>query len=280
MAGAGSAGEPTVNGGGAPTVPERCVYRLDVESMAAGGSGNDGGAGGAGGASAGAAASDGGQAGASPSPTIAKATNRGLGDYLTDAEGRALYVFGADLAGDCASPPVSDCDPECLASWPLFHTDARVLAPGLDEAAFGSFTRADGLAQTTYYGWPLYYYANDAEPGDITGHGAGVWGLAELILPNVVVRRVEMARLLADGAGWTLYAFEQDTLGTLASAPESACIDDCLQQHPPFSPRYVGAISTLEPRDLTSSCVLTAPPRWRTRALHSTTLCSTTARAP
>jgi predicted lipoprotein with Yx(FWY)xxD motif len=175
-----------------------------------------------------------------------------IGDYLTDGAGRALYVFGADLAGDCEAPPISDCTGDCLLSWPIFHVDSRVTAPGLDPTAFGSFARPDGQAQTTYYGWPLYYYANDSKPGDVTGHGSGVWGLAELILPNVVVRRVGTDRLLADGAGRTLYGFAEDTRGTATSAPQSVCAGVCLDQHPPFSPGYVGAISTLEPRDFTS----------------------------
>lgn len=257
LAGAGGAGgsSETIGNGGAAPLPSSCIYQLDVESDAAGaaGAGGVGGVDGAGGARDRAAlGGDAGQGGESPSPTIAKATNRVLGEYLADASGRALYVFGADLAGDCEALPVSACEGDCLLSWPIFHAEPRLLAQGIDEAAFGSFTRADGLRQTTYYGWPLYYYANDAKPGDITGHGSGVWGLAELILPNVIVRRVGTDRLLADGAGRTLYAFAEDTLGTATSPPQSGCVNECLETHPAFSPRYVGGISTLEARDLTS----------------------------
>lgn len=242
VGGSATIAEPS---GGAGPVAETCIYHLDVEA-----SGGAGGAAGAGGSGELAGAS--GEGGAAASPTITKATNRLVGDYLADAAGRALYVFGADLAGDCEAPPLSACAADCPKSWPIFHVDSRVLAPGLDEAAFGSFIREDGVAQTTYYGWPLYYYANDAEPGDVTGHGSGVWGLAELILPNVVVRRVGMDRLLADGAGRTLYAFADDVVGSTTREPQSACVDACREQHPPFSPHYVGAISTLEPRDFAS----------------------------
>ncbi len=182
-------------------------------------------------------------------PSIIKATNRLIGDYLADSAGLALYVFGADLAGDCQSPPVSTCNGDCLSSWPIFHTENRVLAAGLDESAFGSVLRDDGLPQTTYFGWPLYYYANDTKPGDVTGHGSGVWGLAEVILPNVVVRRVGTDRLLADGAGRTLYAFSEDTPGTALQPPASACLGACRAAHPPFMVPYIGAISSLEPRD-------------------------------
>jgi predicted lipoprotein with Yx(FWY)xxD motif len=228
-------GAPSLDeSGGAPAGPAECIYQSDAE-IAAGGVPGAAGASGAGGAAAG--------------PTLAKATNRALGDYLTDGAGRTLYVFGADLAGDCESPPVSTCEGDCLLSWPIFHAEPRELGPGLDAGAFGSFLRADGTPQTTYYGWPLYYYKNDLKPGDATGHGSGVWGLAELILPNIIVRRRDNDRFLADGAGRTLYAFADDTLGTPTGDAESACTGACLDEHPPFSPRYVGPISTLEARD-------------------------------
>lgn len=236
--------------GGAPSAlpTDACVYALDEAVGVVVGEGGAGAGGSGGQAAAGAA----GEGGATAAPTIGKGTSRLVGDYLTDAAGRALYVFGADLAGDCRAVPVSTCFDDCLLSWPIFHAASLELAPELDAAAFGSILREDGLPQTTYYGWPLYYYENDVSPGDITGHGAGVWGLARVILPNVVVRRVGSDRLLADGAGRTLYAFSSDTKGTGTSPPVSVCTGDCLEAHPSFSPGYVGAISTLEPRDFSS----------------------------
>ncbi|MFB6137242.1 MAG: hypothetical protein ABEJ42_02730 [Halobacteriaceae archaeon] len=36
-----------------------------------------------------------------------------------------------------------------------------------------TFERADGDVQVAANGWPLYYYADDAAPGDATGQGAG-----------------------------------------------------------------------------------------------------------
>ena len=39
--------------------------------------------------------------------------------------------------------------------------------------------RDDGTSQVTYDGMPLYFYAEDAEPGDATGEGVGgVWFIA------------------------------------------------------------------------------------------------------
>ena len=40
----------------------------------------------------------------------------------------------------------------------------------------GSITRADGIKQVTYNDMPLYYWASDMKPGDMTGQGVGgVW---------------------------------------------------------------------------------------------------------
>jgi len=47
---------------------------------------------------------------------------------------------------------------------------------GVDDSKLGSFTRADGTTQATYNGWPLYYWKNDAKPGDVTGENVqSVW---------------------------------------------------------------------------------------------------------
>ena len=40
----------------------------------------------------------------------------------------------------------------------------------------GTITRDDGTTQTTYKGYPLYYWQNDKKRGDVTGQDVGkVW---------------------------------------------------------------------------------------------------------
>ena len=47
-------------------------------------------------------------------------------------------------------------------------------------APFGTVTRADGSAQLTYNGRPLYFYIKDTNPGDTKGQGVGgVWYVAK-----------------------------------------------------------------------------------------------------
>ena len=135
-----------------------CTYH--TAPIITGGSGGTGGdTGTAGGAGTG---GTGGAGGAGTGATITLQTSTFVGSYLADATGRTLYTYGNDLPGDCHTPPVSNCvTVDCLISWPIVPSGARILAPGLDDAAFGEFQRSDGLWQTTYYGWPIYYYKTD-----------------------------------------------------------------------------------------------------------------------
>jgi predicted lipoprotein with Yx(FWY)xxD motif len=51
-----------------------------------------------------------------------------------------------------------------------------VAGDGVDAGLLGSAPRNDGIEQATYNGWPLYYFVNDAVPGDVNGQGVNdVW---------------------------------------------------------------------------------------------------------
>ena len=178
-----------------------------------------------------------------------------VGLYLADGDGRSLYIYGADFPGDCANPPVSNCVNDCLLSWPVFEADTRRLGEGLDDAAFGTFLRADGVQQTTYMGWPLYYYKNDLAAGDLVGQGRGkTWGAAELELPNIMVMRASEEdggiKYLATENGHTLYAYAGDVLGTDDEAPESACVGGCLNDYEPFTLNSLRLASAIDPGNI------------------------------
>jgi len=95
--------------------------------------------------------------------------------YLVGPTGMTLYTFANDTEG------TSNCSGQCLENWP-----ALLVPEGQDptaaDAADGTldvFVRDDGTRQVTYDGLPLYYFARDTAPGDITGDGVGgVWDLA------------------------------------------------------------------------------------------------------
>lgn len=97
-------------------------------------------------------------------------TKEGIGKYLTDAEGKTLYWFKKD------SPGKSACAGPCVEKWPLYYREMVAAGKELKAGDFGSITRADGKKQTTFRGYPLYYWMNDKQAGDTTGQGVNdVW---------------------------------------------------------------------------------------------------------
>jgi predicted lipoprotein with Yx(FWY)xxD motif len=133
-----------------------------------------------------------------PGPTYAVQLSEGnaLGNVLIDGEGRTLYYFANDFDGK------SSCnDGTCLNEWPVFHhNDNLPLGAGLNSTDFATITRTDGAVQTTYKGWPLYYYAPD-EDGKVEGAGRtlgqGVDGLW-FVMKNDYAIMYTFAQLVGD----------------------------------------------------------------------------------
>ncbi|TCP21068.1 putative lipoprotein with Yx(FWY)xxD motif [Scopulibacillus darangshiensis] len=105
------------------------------------------------------------------SPALQTLNNDKVGSYLADAKGMTLYVFKKDKKG------VSNCKGECLKKWPVFYAKDMDMPEGYNKSDFGTITRKDtGKKQTTYKGYPLYYFFKDKAKGDIKGQGVkGVW---------------------------------------------------------------------------------------------------------
>ena len=97
-----------------------------------------------------------------------------LGNILTNAAGRTIYIFTND------EPNQSNCLPVdgCSVTWPpvpLADGEALVGGQGVS-GQLGTITRDDGTTQVTYNRQPLYYYAPDTQLGDAKGQGVGnVW---------------------------------------------------------------------------------------------------------
>lgn len=101
---------------------------------------------------------------------VKSAAKEGLGTFLTDAKGMSLYWFTKDAAG------TSNCDAGCLEKWPLYYRETVAPPTGVDAGDFGTITRGDGQKQTTFRGWPLYYFVMDKAAGDTKGQGVkDVW---------------------------------------------------------------------------------------------------------
>jgi predicted lipoprotein with Yx(FWY)xxD motif len=101
----------------------------------------------------------------------------GLGQTLVDGSGRTLYLFDAD------NTKASSCYGSCTSAWPPATAATAPHTAGAASAALlGTVRRSDGAAQLTYNGHPLYYYAGDAGPGDVTGQGLRQFGAKWYVL--------------------------------------------------------------------------------------------------
>ncbi|KUM40803.1 hypothetical protein [Arthrobacter sp. EpRS71] len=96
------------------------------------------------------------------------------GQIVVDGEGMSLYFFTKDVKDSGTSA----CTAACLDAWPIFTTTSD--APIVDgvTGSVGTIASPDGKKHVTLNGMPLYYYAKDKAPGDVTGQGVGgVWYL-------------------------------------------------------------------------------------------------------
>jgi len=155
-------------------------------------------------------------------PAIKLTSNAKFGSILTDESERTLYFFSIDADGN------SGCTGGCITSWPVFYEESPSIGTGLDAADFATITRTDGVKQTTYKGWPLYYFQNDAKPGDVNGDAVNkIWFVAKpdysVMLANTQLVGFdnvkynshaqpgdEVTQYITDPYGKTLYSFSPD----------------------------------------------------------------------
>lgn len=196
-----------------------------------------------------------------PDDFIRAANSQTYGTVLVDEEGNSLYFFTRDVKGE------SQCAGDCIASWPAFYT-TMYNPVGLDPAELGITDRADGSQQSTYKGWPLYYFSNDEQPGDFNGDGANnAWYVAkpdyslmiatEQLVGNDGLNYIidangdyvegdSLTTYFTDTDGNTLYAFAHDSAGKNTFTNEDFSNDG---QWPIFHVDVDQLPSTLDPAD-------------------------------
>ena len=153
-------------------------------------------------------------------------TNPVYGNIITDGEGKTLYFFTEDAFGS------SVCYGQCEVNWPVFFAENLQVGDGLNAQDFGEIVRNDGSKQTTYKGWPLYYFINDNSAGNVNGENVnGVWYVAKpdytvMLMSNQLVGHdgvsyngnyqpgEEEIQYFVDGYGRTLYIFTKDEYNT------------------------------------------------------------------
>jgi len=160
--------------------------------------------------------------------------NDELGEFLTGADGMTLYTFSKDEVG------VTNCSDQCAANWPpLYLEEGQDLTPGEGiSGELDAIERSDGGMQVTYNGLPLYFWVQDTEPGQATGHGVNeVWAVARADNPTVqLVKSEELGSFLVGSDEMTLYIFTKDQPGL------SNCYDQCAVNWPPL---FLGEEKTL-----------------------------------
>jgi predicted lipoprotein with Yx(FWY)xxD motif len=91
-----------------------------------------------------------------------------LGQILVDGEGRTLYAFTDDTAGE------PTCAGDCATAWPpLTVSDEITVGESLDDGDFSTVDSTTGETQVKVGEWPLYYFAQDSAAGDVNGQGVG-----------------------------------------------------------------------------------------------------------
>lgn len=169
-----------------------------------------------------------------------KVASTSLGNILVDSQGKSLYYFALDIP----SSGTSVCSGSCAAIWPVFSTDTIAVSPPLVASDFSSFVRTDGTKQTTYRGWPLYYFQADSTPGDVYGENVTHnWFVVKPDETVMIAERSSLGFFLVDKMGNTLYYFAKDTPGA------SSCTGACTDKWPPFDPGVISAPSALNPVD-------------------------------
>jgi predicted lipoprotein with Yx(FWY)xxD motif len=106
---------------------------------------------------------------------VQTAQNDTLGTYLTDGDGRAVYMFKKDQRGSGEST----CYDTCAQAWPpVMASQGQPTARGQAQSGLlDTLQRRGGAAQLTYNGWPLYHFAQDQgadqlKGQDVMGFGA------------------------------------------------------------------------------------------------------------
>lgn len=146
---------------------------------------------------------------------LAKGT--ALGDILTDASGRTLYMFARD------EPNATSCTGGCLRAWPaLLTVGAPVAGEGVNASLFGTITRDDGTVQVTYNKSALYYYAPDTKPGDQRGQN-----------------------LLTGGFAWYVMSAAGTPIGMPAAAPAPTALPSTGESLPSALPGAVAVLGVL-----------------------------------
>jgi predicted lipoprotein with Yx(FWY)xxD motif len=164
-----------------------------------------------------------------------KVEHTSAGMVLAGTKGLTLYYFTQDKPGSGKSV----CTGTCASAWPPLTAPVKAPAGVRLPGPMGMITRAGGAKQVTINGYPVYYYARDMAPGQVTGNGAdGIWHVIKIRTAAVTghafalkAEHTKAGTVLAGRKGLTLYCFTEDKPGS----GKSMCTDSCASAWPPLA---------------------------------------------
>jgi len=165
------------------------------------------------------------------SNTVEVSSQGSLGQHLVDGNGMTLYLFTNDERN------ISNCSGGCAGAWPPLSFDGDPEAgESVNADRLATIQRDDGSSQVTYNGKPLFYFANDENPGDTIGQDrGGVWFVVSPDGGPVFTRapvnasvNAALGTILTDGSARSLYLFTKDERNV------SNCAGGCALAWPPL----------------------------------------------
>jgi len=121
--------------------------------------------------------------GAAAGPLVIQIAQNPAGSYLTDSQGKPLYIFSKD-----SSDKPSVCTEQCAQVFqPVIVQQGQMpqAMGGADTGKLTTIPRNDGGKQLAYHGMPLYYFSGDQAPGQVNGQNQNAFGgTFNLVQPN------------------------------------------------------------------------------------------------
>lgn len=118
--------------------------------------------------------------------TVTVSESSQYGPYLTDFEGRTLYLLvdDAESVRGMENEPMTEgirseaasCTGDCVEKWPPLFSEIPDQGISAGDEVNGELlyvAEVDDREQVVYNGWPLYYFVEDQGSGEINGQGVG-----------------------------------------------------------------------------------------------------------
>jgi predicted lipoprotein with Yx(FWY)xxD motif len=167
-----------------------------------------------------------------------KTETTSAGTVLASGSGLTLYYYSKDMPGSGKSA----CSGTCASAWPPLTGTAQPPAGASLPGKLGTITRQGGVRQVTVDGYPVYTYAGDKNPGQVSGNGVGgTWHVIKVSGGSMSatgstshggtlkVETTMAGKVLANPHGMTVYYYTGDKPGSGVSS----CTGSCATAWPP-----------------------------------------------